>query len=128
MKVFARIQEALATRLALLRGGRAPFSGATTKILLFVLILGAAVWFVLRDHGLLEHARLRTTLDSLQDCSVRAQTQIAWYRGRNRRLEVNDPFTLEEEARRLGMARPGEELYRVVLPQDTVRQPESQQP
>ncbi|MFA7330024.1 MAG: hypothetical protein WC326_03015 [Candidatus Delongbacteria bacterium] len=120
MNALRRFSEALVSRLALAGAGRAPLSSTTGKVLAFLLILAGATWFVLRDHGLLDHARLRGTLDSLAERSQHLQTQIGWYRGRNRRLETNDSFTLEEEARRLGMARPGEELYRVVLPEDTL--------
>jgi cell division protein FtsB len=126
MKALQRVKEALVSRLAAAGEGRAPRTSTTGKVLLFLLILAGITWFVLRDHGLLDHARLRTTLDSLKGRSEQLQTQISWYRGRNRRLQASDSFTLEEEARRLGMARPGEELYRVVLPQDTLTRPESE--
>ena len=119
MNVFQHAREALAFRLGWSGWRRAPLSPVTLRVLLLLLGLGALAWFVLRDHGLLEHARLRRTLDSLERRSRRLETEIAWYQGRNQRLQANDSFTLEEEARRMGMARPGEEIIRVVLPEDT---------
>jgi cell division protein FtsB len=98
-------------------------SPAVTRAGLTLLGLAALAWFVLRDHGLLDHARLRRTLDSLEGRSRHLETEIAWYRDRSRRLQAREPLALEEEARRMGMARPGEEVYRVVLPEDTAAKP-----
>jgi cell division protein FtsB len=119
MNRMQRVKQALAFLLGRAGGGRAPLSPALGRSLLALAAAGALVWFVLRDHGLLDHARLRRTLDSLDARSRHLETQIVWYRERNRLLQAGDPFTLEEEARRLGMGRPGEELFRVVLPEDT---------
>jgi cell division protein FtsB len=119
MNAFQRGKEALVSRFGTDWGRRAPFAPVYWRTALVVLGLVALALFILRDHGLLDHARLRGTLDSLEERNRRLETQIDWYRQRNRRLQAGDPFTLEEEARRMGMARPGEEVYRVVLPDDT---------
>jgi len=120
MNPLRRAWDALASRWQDAGGGRALLSSTTGRLVLLAALLSVAAWFVLRDHGLLDHARLRGTLDSLRRQADHLQTRIDWYRGRNQRLAASDSFTLEEEARHLGMARPGEELYRVVLPEDTL--------
>ena len=114
---------ALASRWRDSGGGGALLSSTGGRLAILAAMLAVAAWFVLRDHGLLDHARLRGTLDSLRRQADHLQTRIDWYRGRNQRLAAGDSFTLEEEARHLGMARPGEELYRVVLPEDTAVAP-----
>jgi len=116
---FSRAWQALATRLGPRGTWWAPFTPGVLRLLLVLGGVGALGWFILRDHGLLDHARLRRTLDSLETRSLHLESQITWYRERNQRLQENDPFTLEEEARRMGMVRPGEEVHRVVLPADT---------
>jgi cell division protein FtsB len=123
MNPLRRTWDALASRWRNAGGRRALLSSTTGRLTLLALVLAVAAWFVLRDHGLLDHARLRDNLDSLRKRADHLQTRIDWYRGRNERLAEGDSFTLEEEARHLGMARPGEELYRVVLPEDTASAP-----
>lgn len=119
MSALRNIWGALVTRVHDWREGRAPLASPGMKLSFLLALGGGLLWFVLGDQGLLVHKRLRVTLDSLETRSRQLQARIDWYRGRNERLKANDPFTLEEEARLMGMARPGEEIIRVALPPDT---------
>ncbi len=119
MRPLRDIAGALATRVRDWREGRAPLASPGMKLSLVLAAVAGLAWFVLGDQGLLVHRRLRETLDSLDNRSTQLQARINWYRSRNMRLKVKDPFTLEEEARLMGMARPGEEILRVALPPDS---------
>lgn len=88
-------------------------------------ILGTALavlaGFLLFDRGLLRHRDLRARIESLKIRRAAAQAEIAFYKGRNQRLEAGDSLSLEAEARRLGMTREGERVYWIELPEDTIR-------
>jgi|GEM_PF-2062319 len=128
MPALRDIWGALVTRVRDWREGRAPLASPGMKLSLVLALAGGLAWFVLGDQGLLVHTRLRGTLDSLENRSRQLQARIEWYRSRTERLKANDAFTLEEEARLMGMARPGEEILRIALPADSSAKAKSATP
>jgi cell division protein FtsB len=90
------------------------------RLIAWLALLPLAAAFVLCDGGLLEQRLLRGSLDSLARAEERLAGEIQRLKQLNSRLEAGDPFTVEAEARRLGMARPGEEVWRVILDEDTL--------
>lgn len=84
-------------------------------------LLPLAAWLWLFDGGWLEQRRLQASLDSLATAEEGLQAEILRLKELNRALEAGDPFAVEAEARRLGMAREGDEVWRVMLEEDTLR-------
>jgi len=83
-------------------------------------LLPLGLGLLLFDGGLLEQRRLQRSLDSLAVAEQGIEREIERLKDLNRRLAAGEPFAVEAEARRLGMARPGDEVWRVMLDADTL--------
>ena len=66
-----------------------------------------------RDSGLLLVLDLKQERDRLQQEVIHLQTEKAELENQIERLQAVDPMVIEEEARRKGMIREGEEVYRL---------------
>ncbi|MCB2198332.1 septum formation initiator family protein [bacterium] len=66
-----------------------------------------------RDSGLLLILDLKDERDRLQHEVERLKTEKTELEHQIQRLEAVDPMVIEEEARRKGMVREGEEVYRL---------------
>lgn len=81
---------------------------------LLLLFLGLSVYLVFnRDSGLLLILDLKDERDRLQHEVERLNTEKTELEHQIQRLEAVDPMVIEEEARRKGMVREGEEVYRL---------------
>lgn len=81
---------------------------------LLLLFLGLSVYLVFnRDSGLLLILDLKDERDRLQHEVERLKTEKTELEHQIQRLEAVDPMVIEEEARRKGMVREGEEVYRL---------------
>ena len=79
-------------------------------------LLGLPVLLVIYlfvDGGVGEYYALRGQLDSLQTRMNQLQQENEHLRVINRRLANLDSLQLEEEARRIGMIKPGDEVYHI---------------
>lgn len=65
------------------------------------------------DSGLLAVRSLRDERDRLRDEVLRLESEKLELQQQIERLEQADSFVIEEEARRKGMVRQGEEVYRL---------------
>lgn len=81
---------------------------------LLVLLVGSIGYLVLNhDSGLLQVLALKKERDQLRQEVVRLQAERDELESQIKRLEKVDPLVIEEEARRKGMVREGEEVYRL---------------
>jgi cell division protein FtsB len=91
----------------------------TPKWLLLLVL--PVTWVLIFDDGLLEQLDLRSETTMLEDSAQVLQRRIMHQRAQNSKLEGEDPFAIEEEARRAGMVRPGDEVYHLVLGVDSLK-------
>lgn len=87
----------------------------------WLLLLPVGAGLLLFDGGWIDQHRLQWSLDSLASAESGLDHEILRLKELNRALEAGEPFVVEAEARRLGMARPGDEVWRVMLEEDTLR-------
>jgi cell division protein FtsB len=78
-------------------------------------------WLLLFDGGFIDQHRYQTRLDSLDGLRLQLEADNERITREIRELKAGDPRLLEEEARRLGMIRPGDEVYYLVTDEDTLR-------
>jgi len=83
-------------------------------VLLIGVIVAIVVPFCTGPKGLLTLLRLRGDVDHLRQEIAVTTTENAAINDSIRALETEDPETLEREARKLGMIKPGETVYKVV--------------
>jgi len=76
------------------------------------LLLGVYLIFS-QDSGLLQVRQLREERDRLQNEVQRLQSEKEELQHQIESLKKSDPFVIEEEARRKGMSREGDEVYRL---------------
>lgn len=77
-----------------------------------VLLLGVYLIFS-QDSGILQMRKLREERDHLREEVQRLQSEKEELQQQIEQLNNADPFVIEEEARRKGMIREGEEVYRL---------------
>ena len=77
-----------------------------------VLLLGVYLIFS-QDSGILQMRKLREERDHLRDEVQRLESERDELQQQIDNLQNADPFVIEEEARRKGMIREGEEVYRL---------------
>jgi cell division protein FtsB len=78
------------------------------------------------DSGLVPVQKMRTERDRLREEVIRLESEKLELEDQIRRLEAADSFVIEEEARRKGMIREGEEVYRLEymeIPDSTKKEP-----
>lgn len=78
-------------------------------------------WLLLFDGGYIDQHRYRSRLDSLSGLRLQLEQDNERIRGEIQALKAGDRRLLEEEARRLGMIRPGDEVYYLLTDEDTLR-------
>ncbi|MCB9472984.1 MAG: septum formation initiator family protein [Candidatus Delongbacteria bacterium] len=78
-------------------------------------------WLLLFDGGFLEQRGYHARLDSLQGLKLQLEGENERISGEINALRRKDPRLLEEEARKIGMVRPGDEVYYLVTDEDTTR-------
>ena len=83
--------------------------------LLFLLVIALFGGYIIlsRDTGLLQVMHLKQERDQLQQEVIRLRSEKESLESQLKHLEKVDPMTIEEEARRKGMVREGEEVYRL---------------
>ncbi len=84
-----------------------------------LLLVLPATWVLLFDDGLLTQRRLKEETQGFTDQAETLQKRIAFEQHQNQRIRESDPLAIEEEARRAGMVRPGDEVYHLVLESDS---------
>lgn len=85
--------------------------------LLCVLVLaGFAVSVIFGEHGLLRWFELRAELQRQNDANFRLQRENDRLRSRAERLEHDDAYLERRSRELLGLARPGEIVYRLATP------------
>ncbi len=89
------------------------------RIAMLAVFAVVTAWLVLFDDGLIDQAANRRREDSLNMRIAEFETGNARQREINRRIEMDDPEQIEEEARRQWMARPDERVMYVELVGDT---------
>jgi cell division protein FtsB len=85
-----------------------------------LLLLLPATWFFLFDDGLITQYNLKRETKASADSAAVLQKHIEFVRLQNELLRQGDPMTLEEEARRAGMVREGDDVYHLILESDSL--------
>lgn len=78
-------------------------------------------WLLLFDGGYIDQHRYRSRLDSLSGLHLKLEQDNERIQAEIQALKAGDRRLLEEEARRLGMIRPGDEVYYLLTDEDTLR-------
>ena len=78
-------------------------------------------WLLLFDGGFIEQHGYHERLDSLTALRFQLEAENERIGREIQALKTKNPRMLEEEARRIGMVRPGDEVYYLVTDEDTTR-------
>ena len=85
-----------------------------------IVLVPVAFWYISFDEGLLDQRQYKETLDSLKTRTLAFQMENDEQRRINKLLEKADPMQVEIEARKIGMIRPGDQVYQLVQDKDTL--------
>ncbi len=82
--------------------------------ILGVIFIGFAIYITLgKEGGIIRVMELKAEEEQLREEIARLKAEKAELESQIHRLEEDDPLVIEEEARRKGMIREGEKVYRL---------------